>query len=122
MTKRSPTEFTFSKILRTSGIEPGSPESILLADLDDLKLDYVRIDDFIAAVAEVVHDKQEHEYMDRGWMLKMAALKIAGQMLLRGREFHLARSAKVPLESLEEFSQMPAENLQRRRRDQTEVN
>ena len=35
MTKRSLTEFAFSKILRTSGIEPGSPESILLVDLDD---------------------------------------------------------------------------------------
>ena len=51
MTKRSPKEFSFSKILRTSGIEPGSPESILLADLDGLKMDDVRVDDFIAGVA-----------------------------------------------------------------------
>ena len=54
--------------------------------------------------------------------MKMAAVRIAKQMLLRKREFHLARGTKVLLESLEEFSQMPAENLQRGRRDPSEVN
>ena len=122
MTKRSPTEFTFSKILGASGIEPGSPESLFFVDLDDLNLEDATVGDFVTATAEVLHDRQEHEYMDRGWMLKMAAVRIAKQMLLRGREFHLARSAKVLLESLEEFSQMPAENLQRGRRDPSEVN
>ena len=86
MTRLDPTEFTFSKILRASGIEPGSPESVLLADLDDLNLGDVPTAVFIAAVAEVLHDEQEHKFMDRGWMLKQSAVMIAEQMLLRARE------------------------------------
>ena len=35
MTKRDPTEFAFCRILRASGIEPGSVESILLANLEE---------------------------------------------------------------------------------------
>lgn len=122
MTKRNPTEFTFAKILRASGIEPGSPESILLANLDDLNLGDVTTEGFIAAVAEVLHDKQEHEYMDRGWMLKQSALMIAEQMLLRAREDNVAQGSQLPVESLEEFRQLPADNIQRARRDPTKVN
>ena len=66
MTKRSPSEFSFSKILRTSGIEPGSPESLFFVALDDLNLEDATLGDFIAATAEVLHDRQEHVFMDSG--------------------------------------------------------
>ncbi len=122
MNKRSPTEFVFCRILRASGIEPGSPDSVLLADLDHLNLADVTTAAFIAAVAEVLHDEQEHKYMDRGWMLKQCALTMAMQMLLRVREPHLARGHGLPVESLEEFGQLPAGSLQRARREPSEVN
>ena len=122
MNKHSPTEFTFAKILRASGIEPGSLESILLANLDDLNLAGVTTEGFVAAVAEVLHDKQENEFMDRGWMLKQSAVMIAMQMLLRARQDDVAQGSHLPLGSLEEFCQLPADNLQRGRREPTEVN
>ena len=122
MTKRSPTEFTFAKILRASGIEPGSVESILLANLDDLNLGDVTTEGLITAVAEVIHDEQEHQYMDRGWMLKQSAVMIAEQMLLRAREDDVAQGSQLPVESLGEFCKLPADNIQRARREPTEVN
>ena len=122
MTKHIPTEFTFAKILRASGIEPGSLESILLANLDDLNLGSVSTAAFITAVAEILHDKQEHKFMDRGWMLKQSAVMIAEQMLLRAREDDVAQGSQLPVESLEEFCQLPADNLQRACREPTEVN
>ena len=121
MTKRSLTEFAFSKILRTSGIEPGSPESILLVDLDDLNLEDVTLGDFIAAT-EILHDRQEHAFMDSGWMLKLSAVMIAGQLLVRKREIQPARGSQLAVESIEDFGKLPAENLQRARRDPIEVN
>ena len=122
MTKRDPTEFTFAKILRASGIEPGSPESILLANLDDLNLADVTTDGFMVAVAEVLHDKRQHKFMDRGWMLKLSAMMIAKQMLLRAREDNVAQGSQLAVGSLEEFGQLSAESLQRARREPTEVN
>ncbi len=110
MTKRSPTEFAFSKILRTSGIEPGSPESILLADLDDLKLDDVSVDDFIAGVAEVLHDERENEYTEQGWIVRYIALAIASELLVRAREDRPVRGSKLPVESSEEFGKLPFES------------
>lgn len=122
MTKRDPTEFAFCRILRASGIEPGSVESILLANLDDLNLGDVTTEGLITAVAEVIHDEQEHQYMDRGWMLKQSAVMIAEQMLLRAREDDVAQGSQLPVESLGEFCKLPADNIQRARREPTEVN
>ena len=122
LNKHSPTEFTFAKILRASGIEPGSLESILLANLDDLNLGDVTTEGLITAVAEVLHDKQEHNFMDRGWILKQSAVMIAEQMLLRAREDDVAQGSQLAVGSLEEFCQLSAENLQRARREPTEVN
>ena len=122
MTKRSPTEFAFSKILRTSGIEPGSPESLFLVDLDDLNLRDATLGGFIAAVAEIVHDGQEHEFMDSGWILKLSAVMIAEQLLLRQREIQLARGSQLAVESIQDFGKLPAEILQPAGRDPRAVN
>jgi hypothetical protein len=122
MTKRSPNEFAFSKILLTSGIDPGSPESLLFVDLDDLNLEDAAVGDFIAAVAEVLHDKQEHAFMDSGWILKLSALMIAEQLLVRQREIQPARGSKLPVESFEEFCKLPAEALELTERDPSRVN
>ena len=122
MKRRDRTEFAFCRILRASGIEPGSVRSLFLINLDDLNLGDVTTEGLITAVAEVLHDEREHEYMDRGWMLKMSAVMIAEQMLLRAREDNVAQGSQLPVESLEEFCQLPADNLQRARREPIEVN
>ena len=103
MTKRSPTEFAFFKILRTSGIEPGTRESILLADL---KLDDVSVD----GVAEVLHDERENEYTEQGWIVRYIALAIASELLVRAREDRPVRGSKLPVESSEEFGKLPFES------------
>ncbi len=108
MPKRSPTEFAFSKILHTSGIDPGSPESLFFVDLDDLNLENATLGDFVAATAEVFHDKQEHEYMDSGWIFKQSAVMIAEQLLLRKREIQLASGIQLAVESIEDFGKLPA--------------
>ena len=122
MTKRSPTEFAFFKILHTSGIEPGSPESLFFVDLDDLNLGDATLGDFIAATAEVLHDRQEHAYMDSGWIFKLSAVMIAEQLLLRKREIQLARGSQLAVESIQDFGKLPAEILQPAGRDPIEVN
>jgi len=122
MTKRSPTEFAFFKILHTSGIDPGSLESLFFVDLDDLNLEDATVGDFIAATAEVLHDRQEHAYMDSGWIFKQSAVMIAEQLLVRKRDVHLARLSQLAVESFEEFGKLPAETLQRAGRDPIGVN
>ncbi len=122
MTKRSPIEFAFSEILRTSGIDPGSLRSLFLVDLDDLNLEDATLGVFIAATAEVLHDRQEHAYMDSGWILKLSDVMIAEQLLLRKREIQLVRFSQLTVESFEEFGKLPAETLQPAGRDPSEVN
>ena len=90
MPKRSPTEFAFTHIQRASGIDPGSLWSLFLVDLDDLNLEDAAVGDFIAAVTEVVRYKQEHEFMDSGWKLKLSAVMIAEQLLVRKSDVRLA--------------------------------
>ena len=43
-------------------------------------------------------------------------------MLLREREDNVAQGSQLPVGSLEEFCQLTADNLQRARREPTEVN
>ena len=59
-------------------------------------MDNVRLDDFVAAVAEVLHDKHEHAFMDSDWILKQYALMIAEQLLVRKREIHQRTVANWP--------------------------
>ena len=122
MTERSPSEFAFSEILRASGIDPESPESLFFVDLDDLNLEGITTVDLVTAVAEVVHDNQEHAFMDPGWIFKESALIISAQLLVRQREIQLARGSQLAVESFEEFVKLPAETLQPAGRDPSEVN
>ena len=122
MTERSPSEFVFSEILRASGIDPESPESLFFVDLDDLNLEGITTVDLVTAVAEVVHDNQEHAFMDSGWIFKESALIISEQFLVRQREIQLASGIQLALESIEDFGKLPAEALQRAHRDPIEVN
>jgi len=122
MTKRCPNEFAFSKILRSSGIHPGSMWSLFLVDLDDLNLEDATLGDFIAATAEALHDRQEYSYMDSGWIFEQSAVMIADQILARKREVPLARLSQLAVESIEDFGKLPAETLQRARREPIEIN
>ena len=109
-------------LLRTSGIDPESPESLFFVDLDDLNLEDVTVGDFIAATAEVLHDKQEHEFMDSGWILKLSAVMIADQILARKCEIQPERGIQLAVKSIENFGKVPrgdsAKGTQRPERSQ----
>ena len=68
------------------------------------------MDDFIAGVAEVLHDERENEYTEQGWIVRYIALAIASELLVRAREDRPVRGSKLPVESSEEFGKLPFES------------